>query len=75
MSILIDKNTRVIVQGITGNQGQFHAQQMMEYGTNVVGGTRPGKGGEWILGKPIFDTVKSAKEATDANCSVIFVPP
>ena len=75
MAILIDKNTRVIVQGITGNQGQFHAQQMIEYGTNVVGGTRPGKGGEWVLGKPIFDTVKSAKEATGANCSVIFVPP
>ncbi len=75
MAILIDKNTRVVVQGITGNQGQFHAQQMIEYGTNVVGGTRPGKGGEWVLGKPIFDTVKSAREATDANCSVIFVPP
>jgi succinyl-CoA synthetase alpha subunit len=75
MAILIDSNTSVIVQGITGNQGQFHAQQMIEYGTNVVGGTRPGKGGEWILGKPIFDTVKSAKEATAANCSVIFVPP
>ena len=75
MAILINNNTRVIVQGITGNQGQFHAQQMIEYGTNVVGGTRPGKGGEWVLGKPIFDTVKSARAATDANCSVIFVPP
>jgi succinyl-CoA synthetase alpha subunit len=76
MSILIDKNTRLIVQGITGNEGLFHSTQMIKYGTNVVGGVRPGKGGEWVLdGKvPIFDSVKLAKEATDANCTIIFVP-
>jgi len=76
MSILIDRNTRVIVQGITGREGLFHSQQMLEYGTQVVAGTRPGKGGEWVLdGKvPIFDTVKRAVEVTGANCSVIFVP-
>jgi succinyl-CoA synthetase alpha subunit len=76
MSILIDKNTRLIVQGITGNEGLFHTTQMVKYGTNVVGGVRPGKGGEWVLdGKvPIFDSVKLAKDATDANCTIIFVP-
>lgn len=75
MAILADKNTRVIVQGMTGNQGNFHAEQMIAYGTNVVGGVTPGKGGEWSLGKPIFDTVQIAKDATDADCSLIFVPP
>ena len=75
MAILADKNSRVIVQGMTGKQGNFHAEQMIDYGTNIVGGVTPGKGGEWSLGKPIFDTVVMAKEATDANCSVIFVPP
>ncbi|MEW5941894.1 MAG: succinate--CoA ligase subunit alpha [Chloroflexota bacterium] len=76
MSILIDKNTRLIVQGITGNEGLFRTTQMVKYGTNVVGGVRPGKGGEWVLdGKvPIFDSVKLAKEATGANCTIIFVP-
>ncbi len=76
MSILIDKNTRLIVQGITGNEGLFHTTQMVKYGTNVVGGVRPGKGGEWVLdGKvPIFDSVKLAKEATGANATIIFVP-
>ncbi len=76
MSILINKNTRLLVQGITGNEGLFHTEQMVNYGTNVVAGTRPGKGGEWVLdGKiPIFDSVKLAVEATDANVSVIFVP-
>src|SRR5512135_3707356 len=76
MSILINKHTRVVVQGITGNEGMFHTQQMVEYGTNVVAGTRPGKGGEWVLdGKiPVFDSVKLAVEATGANASVIFVP-
>lgn len=76
MSILINKNTRVLVQGITGNEGLFHTQQMVSYGTHVVAGTRPGKGGEWVLdGKiPIFDSVKLAAEATGANASVIFVP-
>lgn len=75
MAILADKNTRVIVQGMTGNQGNFHAGQMIEYGTNVVGGVTPGKGGEWSLGKPVFDTVQIAKDATGADCSLIFVPP
>ncbi|MCB9437178.1 MAG: succinate--CoA ligase subunit alpha [Anaerolineales bacterium] len=75
MAILIDKDTRVLVAGMTGRQGKFHAQQMLDYGTNVVGGITPAKGGEWVLSKPIFDTAKTAKEATDANCVVIFVPP
>ncbi|CAG1016750.1 succinyl-CoA synthetase alpha subunit [Anaerolineales bacterium] len=76
MSILVDKNTRLLVQGITGNEGLFHTTQMVAYGTNIVGGVTPGKGGEWVLdGKvPVFDSVKTAKEATDANATVIFVP-
>jgi succinyl-CoA synthetase alpha subunit len=76
MSILVDKNTRLIVQGITGREGLFHSQQMLDYGTNVVAGTRPGKGGEWVLGGkvPVFDSVKIAIEATGANTSIIFVP-
>lgn len=76
MSILVDKNTKLIGQGITGREGLFHAQRMLEYGTNLVAGVTPGKGGEWILdGKvPVFDSVKLAKEATGANASVIFVP-
>ena len=76
MSILVDKNTRLIVQGITGNEGLFHTTQMVAYGTNVVGGVTPGKGGEWVLdGKlPVFDSVKTAKAATDANAAIIFVP-
>jgi succinyl-CoA synthetase alpha subunit len=76
MSILIDKNTRLVVQGITGNEGLFHTTQMVAYGTNVVAGTRPGKGGEWVLdGKvPVFDSVHLAMEATGANASCIFVP-
>ncbi|MCC6148163.1 MAG: succinate--CoA ligase subunit alpha [Anaerolineaceae bacterium] len=76
MSILINKNTRLLVQGITGKEGSFHALQMIRYGTNVVAGVTPGKGGEWVLdGKvPVFDTVKYAVEATGANASVIFVP-
>lgn len=76
MSILVDKNTRVVVQGITGREGLFHSEQMLEYGTHVVAGTRPGKGGEWVLdGKvPVFDSVQIAVEATGANTSVIFVP-
>ena len=75
MSVLIDRSTRVIVQGITGNHGRFHAGQMIKYGTDVAGGTRPGKGGESILERPIFDTVAEARERTGAGCSVIFVPP
>lgn len=75
MSIFIDKNTRLLVQGITGHEGLFHTQQMSAYGTNVVAGVTPGKGGEWAEGKiPVFDTVKTAVEATGANTSVIFVP-
>src|SRR3972149_7914763 len=76
MSILVDKNTRLLVQGITGTEGLFHTTHMVEYGTNVVAGVTPGKGGEWVLeGKvPVFDSVKLAVEATDANTSIIFVP-
>ena len=76
MSILVDKNTRLLVQGITGNEGLFHTTQMVAYGTNVVAGVTPGKGGEWVLdGKiPVFDSVSMAVEATGANTSVIFVP-
>jgi len=75
MSILLNKKSRVIVQGITGTHGQFHASQMIAYGTNVVGGVTPGKGGGETLGVPIFDTVAQAKAATKANVSCIFVPP
>ena len=76
MSILINKDTRLLVQGITGNEGFFHTQQMVAYGTNVVAGVTPGKGGEWVMeGKiPVFDSAKLAVEATGANASVIFVP-
>lgn len=76
MSILVNKNTRLIVQGITGNEGLFHAQQMLFYGTNIVAGVSPGKGGDWVLeGKvPVFDTVKNAREVTGADASVVFVP-
>jgi len=76
MSVLVDKNTRLIVQGITGNEGLFHTTQMAAYSNIVVGGVTPGKGGEWVLdGKlPVFDSVKQAKESTDANASIIFVP-
>lgn len=74
MSILIDENTRLIVQGITGREGSFHTEQMLEYGTNVVAGVTPGKGGTTVMGVPVFDTVREAKESTSANASVIFVP-
>jgi succinyl-CoA synthetase alpha subunit len=76
MSILVNEGTRLLVQGITGREGLFHATHMLAYGTRVVAGVTPGKGGEWVLdGKvPVFDTVRSAVEATEANCSVIFVP-
>src|SRR5688572_14631975 len=76
MSILVDKNTRLLVQGVTGNEGLFHTTHMVAYGTQVVAGVTPGKGGEWVLdGKvPVFDSVKLAAEATDANTSIIFVP-
>ena len=74
MSILINKDTRLIVQGITGRDGSFHATKMKEYGTNVVGGTSPGKAGQEVAGIPVFNTVCDAVEATNANTSVIFVP-
>ncbi len=76
MSILVNENTRLLVQGITGKEGLFHTTQMVAYGTNVVAGVTPGKGGGWVLdGKiPVFDSVKSAQKATNANASVIFVP-
>lgn len=74
MSILIDKNSKVLVQGITGRQGGFHAKLMMEYGTDVVGGVTPGKGGEWFEGKPVFDTMRKAVETTNADVSMVTVP-
>lgn len=74
MSILVNGQTRLIVQGFTGREGQFHSQQMLDYGTNIVAGVTPGKGGTEVLGVPVFDTVREAKEATGANASIIFVP-
>ncbi|MBS1725918.1 MAG: succinate--CoA ligase subunit alpha [Armatimonadetes bacterium] len=75
MAVLVDKNTKVIVCGMTGREGAFHTEQMIAYGTNVVGGVTPGKGGQEFLGKPVFNTVHEAVESTGANASVIFVPP
>jgi len=75
MSVLVNKDSRVVVQGFTGNEGTFHAGQMIEYGTNVVGGVTPGKGGSEHLGKPVFNTVADAVEKAGANVSIIFVPP
>lgn len=75
MSILVNKNSRVVVQGFTGNEGTFHATQMIEYGTNVIGGVTPGKGGSIHLDRPVFNTVESAVKEAGANVSIIFVPP
>ena len=75
MSVLVGNNTRLIIQGITGKEGTFHGQQIRDYGTNLVAGVTPGKGGEKALEVPVFNTVKEAKDTTDANTSVIFVPP
>ena len=74
MSVLVDKNSKVIVQGFTGSEGTFHSEQMVSYGTNIVGGVTPGKGGQEHLGKPVFNTVQDAVK-TQANVSIIFVPP
>lgn len=75
MTILIDETTRVIVQGMSGRIGKFHAEDMIKHGTNVVGGVTPGRGGETVLGRPIFNTVKEAVEAVGAEASLVFVPP
>ncbi|MCP4975509.1 MAG: succinate--CoA ligase subunit alpha [Maribacter sp.] len=75
MSVLVNKNSKIIVQGFTGSEGTFHAGQMIEYGTNVVGGVTPGKGGQEHLGKPVFNTVEDAVEKVNADTTIIFVPP
>jgi succinyl-CoA synthetase alpha subunit len=75
MSVLVDEDTRVVVQGITGGEGKFHTEQMMEYGTNVVAGAVPGRGGQEVAGVPVYDTVAGAARAEDANAAVVFVPP
>ncbi len=75
MSVLVDEDTRVVVQGITGGEGKFHAGQMIEYGTNVVAGAVPGRGGQEVHGVPVYDTVEAAAREEDADASVIFVPP
>jgi succinyl-CoA synthetase alpha subunit len=74
MSILVNKDTRLVVQGMTGREGLFHTKQMIAYGTKVAAGVTPGKGGEWVEGVPVFDTVRAAVDSTGANCAIIFVP-
>ena len=75
MSVLVDKNSKIIVQGFTGSEGTFHSNQMIEYGTNIVGGVTPGKGGQTHLDKPVFNSVAEAVDKIGADTSIIFVPP
>ena len=75
MSVLVDKNSKIIVQGFTGSEGTFHSTQMIEYGTNIVGGVTPGKGGQTHLDKPVFNSVAEAVDKIGADTSIIFVPP
>ena len=74
MSVLINKNTKLICQGFTGSHGTFHSEQSLKYGTNLVGGVTPGKGGQTHLNKPVFNSVKEAKDQTNANATMIYVP-